>query len=141
MSTLERTHAQLHHVNLSIPAGSLAEEAEFILEVAGFQHALDAKRQMNEMLGSMEPPRHIPDENLLWFVGTNGLELHLTEDPSHHPLASAHIAIEVGTELREVEARLVARGVAPRELLNAPMLRVLACEDPAGNVWEFRGWE
>jgi quinol monooxygenase YgiN len=134
--TVSPTH---HHVNLAIPVGGLPAQTEFLVEVAGFRPALEAKVEMGAKLAAMDPPRHIPDEKLLWFCGADGLELHLTEDPEHHPSPHAHVAVTVGEALPEVERRLAARSVATRQLLDAPGLRVVACEDPAGNVWEFRG--
>ena len=35
----------------------------------------------------------------LWFEGDDGTQIHLSEDPDHHPSTRAHVARELGDSL------------------------------------------
>ena len=73
-----------------------------------------------------------------WFEGEDGKQIHLSEDPDHRPAARAHVAVEVGDDLGALQVRLEQAGVE-HAALGGDDLRVVFCQDPAGNRWELRG--
>jgi catechol 2,3-dioxygenase-like lactoylglutathione lyase family enzyme len=134
-----KTGSRMHHVNLGVPTGGVPAEVEFLINIVGLTEAKDKKVRAAAMLARNNPPIIVPPETVLWYEDGDGFEVHLTEDPNHHPAEKAHVAFVVDEALQDIEAELVRRGVATTELLDVPELRVLATTDPAGNVWEFRG--
>jgi catechol 2,3-dioxygenase-like lactoylglutathione lyase family enzyme len=134
-----KTGSRMHHVNLGVPTGGVPAEVEFLTNIVGLTEATEKKARATAMLARNNPPIVVPPETVLWYEDGEGFEVHLTEDPNHHPAEKAHVAFVVGEGLQDIEAELGSRGVATTELLNVPELRVLATTDPAGNVWEFRG--
>jgi catechol 2,3-dioxygenase-like lactoylglutathione lyase family enzyme len=134
-----KTSSRMHHVNLGVPTGGVPAEVEFLINIVGLTEAKDKKLRAAAMLARNDPPIVVPPETVLWYEDGDGFEVHLTEDPNHRPAEKAHVAFHVGDALQDIEAELRHRGVSTIELLNVPELRVLATNDPAGNVWEFRG--
>jgi catechol 2,3-dioxygenase-like lactoylglutathione lyase family enzyme len=61
----------------------------------------------------------------------------LSEDPDHQPSARAHVAIELGPDLQAIVDRLDAAGYEVLRF-DGPEVRVVFCQDPAGNRWELR---
>jgi hypothetical protein len=72
-----------------------------------------------------------------WFADEEGIQIHLSADPEHHPADRAHVALSIDV-LDPLEKRLADGGVefTSREFSG---LRVLFCKDPSGNRWELRG--
>ncbi len=95
----------------------------FLLDVLGYRR--------------VTPPRELADL-ARWFEGEDGKQIHLSEDPDHRPAARAHVAVELGGELDELEDRL-KRASHEYSTFDGNDMRVLFCADPAGNRWELRG--
>jgi catechol 2,3-dioxygenase-like lactoylglutathione lyase family enzyme len=114
---------RFHHVNLGVPVGGTEAEEAFLLEVLGYRR--------------VAPPPDLADR-ARWFEGEDGKQIHLSEDPDHRPAARAHVAVEVGNELDELQGRLQRAG---REYaaFDGNDVRIVFCADPAGNRWELRG--
>ena len=113
----------LHHVNLGVPVGGAQAEEKFLLEVLGYQRVaapVELARQAR------------------WFESEDGKQIHLSEDPEHRPAARAHVAVEVEGDLPALEARLEQAGVE-YAAFDGEDLRIVFCQDPAGNRWELRG--
>jgi len=113
---------RLHHVNLGLPVGGADAEGTFLVDILGFRR--------------LPSPEEFPSAK--WYEDADGVQVHLSEDPEHRPAALAHVAVELGDRLGQVEERLAAAGhtthAADRE-----NMRVVLCRDPAGNRWELRG--
>lgn len=116
---------RFHHVNLGVPEGGAEAEEAFLLEVLGYRR--------------LDPPAELAGV-ARWFESDDGHQIHLSEDPDHRPAARAHVAIEVGSDLLPIEAKLQRAGVEHSSFGGAG-LRVLFCQDPAGNRWELRAPE
>jgi len=114
---------RLHHVNLSIPVDGADAETAFLTDLLSY-------RPMELTPGT--PP------TALWFEGEDGTQIHLSEDPDHHPSTRAHVALELGDSLGALEERLEEVGLE-YSARNGEKLRVVFCQDPAGNRWELRG--
>lgn len=112
-----------HHVNLGVPVGGAEAEEAFLLEVLGYQRVVPP----SELAGLAR-----------WFESEDGKQIHLSEDPDHRPAARAHVAIEVGGDLPALEERL-ERAEVKHSARDSEGLRVVFCQDPAGNRWELRG--
>jgi catechol 2,3-dioxygenase-like lactoylglutathione lyase family enzyme len=114
-----------HHVNLGVPPDSVDTEAAFLVDVLGYR-----PMAMDDQLRRM---------GARWFEAEDGSQVHLSADADHRPAGRAHVAVEYGTELTEVEGRLHAAAVdfEPSERPGFP--RIVICRDPAGNRWELRG--
>jgi catechol 2,3-dioxygenase-like lactoylglutathione lyase family enzyme len=115
--------ARFHHVNLGIPVGGTEAEAEFLVGFLGYTR--------------LEPPAELASV-AKWFAAADGSQIHLSEDPDHRPAARAHVAIEVGDELAALERAFDEAGYVCKPF-DSQGLRILFCEDPAGNRWELRG--
>jgi catechol 2,3-dioxygenase-like lactoylglutathione lyase family enzyme len=115
--------ARFHHVNLGIPVGGTDAEAEFLVGILGYTR--------------LEPPAELASL-AKWFAAADGTQVHLSEDPEHRPAARAHVAIEVGDELAGLERAFDEAGYQYKQF-DSQGLRILFCEDPAGNRWELRG--
>jgi catechol 2,3-dioxygenase-like lactoylglutathione lyase family enzyme len=114
---------RFHHVNLGVPVGGAEAEEAFLLEVLGYRRVV-------------APPELAVRAR--WFESEDGKQIHLSEDPDHRPAARAHVAIEVEGDLPTLEARLERAGLE-HSAFNGDGLRVVFCQDPAGNRWELRG--
>jgi hypothetical protein len=110
-------------VNLGVPVGGAEAEGAFLVDVLGYRQ--------------VEAPGDLAGR-ARWFECEDGTQVHLSEDPEHRPAARAHVAVEIGDGLDDVEARLVQAG-HKYKLSDGFQLRVLLCRDPAGNRWELRG--
>jgi catechol 2,3-dioxygenase-like lactoylglutathione lyase family enzyme len=110
-------------VNLGVPVGGVDAEETFLLEVLGYRR--------------VTPPPDLADR-ARWFEGEDGKQIHLSEDPEHRPAARAHVAVEVGNELDQLQDRLEAAG-QEYSTFDGNDMRVVLCADPAGNRWELRG--
>jgi catechol 2,3-dioxygenase-like lactoylglutathione lyase family enzyme len=114
---------RLHHVNLSIPVDGADAEAAFLVDFLNYQRL---------ELTPETPPM------AKWFEGEDGTQIHLSEDPDHHPSSRAHVAIELGDELSILKDKFDAAGYEYKAF-DGPNGRLLFCQDPAGNRWELRG--
>jgi catechol 2,3-dioxygenase-like lactoylglutathione lyase family enzyme len=114
---------RFHHVNLGVAVGGAEAEETFLLEVLGYQR--------------VDPPPDLAGR-ARWFEGEDGKQVHLSEDPDHRPAARAHVAVEVGDELDELQDRLTRAG-QEYSTFDGNGMRVVFCADPAGNHWELRG--
>jgi catechol 2,3-dioxygenase-like lactoylglutathione lyase family enzyme len=112
-----------HHANLGVPVGGADAEGAFLVDVLGYKAlALDPST----------PP------SARWFESEDGKQVHLSEDPEHRPAARAHIAVEVGDGLPDLEDKLTLAHIECKSF-EGNGLRIVFCEDPAGNRWELRG--
>lgn len=116
-----RCVSRLHHVNLSIPVGGEADEAAFLVDIMGYER--------------VPSPDDLPMAK--WFEYSDGTQIHLSEDPDHRPSARANVALELGADLEAVAERLDAAGYDVSRFEGADV-RVVFCQDPAGNRWELR---
>jgi catechol 2,3-dioxygenase-like lactoylglutathione lyase family enzyme len=114
---------RFHHVNLGVPVGLVEIESAFLLEVLGYR--------------VVTPPPELAGR-ARWFESEDGKQIHLSEDPDHRPAARAHVAVEVGEDLPALESRL-ERAEVQHSTVDNDGLRVVLCQDPAGNRWELRG--
>ena len=112
-----------HHVNLGVPVNGAEAEETFLVEVLGYRR--------------VAPPPDLANR-ALWFEGEDGKQIHLSEDPDHRPAARAHVAVEVGDELEELQGKLRRAG-QEYSTFDGNDMRVVLCADPAGNRWELRG--
>jgi catechol 2,3-dioxygenase-like lactoylglutathione lyase family enzyme len=112
----------LHHVNLGVPVGGVEDEARWLVEVLEYE--------------PLDPGPSMADRTVHWFVAADGTQIHLSGDERHRPAAKAHVAVEVD-DLEPVRRRIEHRGET-YSLSERPQLRVLNCDDPAGNRWELR---
>jgi catechol 2,3-dioxygenase-like lactoylglutathione lyase family enzyme len=113
---------RLHHVNLTIAVGGEDDEAAFLVDMLGYER--------------VPAPEDLPTAK--WFEFPDRTQIHLSEDPDHHPSARAHVAIELGADLESVAERLDAAGYKTFRF-DGSIARVVFCEDPAGHRWELRG--
>jgi catechol 2,3-dioxygenase-like lactoylglutathione lyase family enzyme len=113
---------RFHHVNLGVPIDGLDAESDWLVEVLGYQR--------------LDPGGELAAMGACWFETEDGSQVHLSRDPEHRAAARAHVAV-VYDDLGPVERALAERGdefgVSERE-----ELKVLFCQDPAGNRWELR---
>jgi catechol 2,3-dioxygenase-like lactoylglutathione lyase family enzyme len=116
---------RFHHVNLGVASGGVSAEAGFLVEVLGYRPV-----EVDDRMRAL---------GVHWFEADDGSQVHLSEDPDHRPAARAHVAIEFGPELAEVERRLEQAAVSYRPLDQPGGPHVVFCRDPAGNRWELRG--
>ena len=114
---------RFHHVNLGIYEDGLDAQAEFLVGVIGL-HRVDPGPELAGVAN--------------WFEADDGTQVHLSKDPEHRPAARAHVAMEFGGELGDVERRLQAAGYSSDQL-EFDGRRIVICCDPAGNRWELRG--
>jgi catechol 2,3-dioxygenase-like lactoylglutathione lyase family enzyme len=113
----------LHHVNLGVPVGGVEAEEKFLLEILGYQRVAAPAEFARQAR---------------WFESEDGKQIHLSEDPEHRPAARAHVAVEVEGDLLALEAKLEQAGL-DYGAFDGDGLRVVFCQDPAGNRWELRG--
>jgi catechol 2,3-dioxygenase-like lactoylglutathione lyase family enzyme len=113
---------QFHHVNLGIPVGGADAEDSFLVDLLG--------------LVRLESPPEAPQAK--WFECADGSQIHLSEDPDHRAAARAHVAVVLGDDLPALESKLDGVGYEYRAF-DAMNLRIVFCQDPAGNQWELRG--
>ena len=114
---------RFHHVNLGVPVGGAEAEGAFLVDVLGYSR--------------VEPPGDLAGR-ARWYECEDGTQVHLSEDPDHRPAARAHVAVEIGPALDQVESRLM-KADHKYETFDGNGLRVVLCRDPAGNRWELRG--
>ena len=114
---------RFHHVNLGVPVGGAEAEEAFLLEVLGYQR--------------VAPPPEL-EGIARWFEGEDGKQIHLSEDPNHHPATAAHLAVEVGVDLPALQEKLEHAGIEASPFALGDV-RGVFCKDPAGNLWELRG--
>ena len=115
--------AKLHHVHLGVPAGSADVEAQFLVDFLGFHEI------------GLTPG--VPASSR-WFESDQGSQIHLSEDPDFLPAQEAHVAVDMGAGLAELERKLDQAGIA-FDAMDRPTRRTLFCRDQAGNRWELRG--
>jgi hypothetical protein len=112
-----------HHVNLGVPPGGIGAEAAFLIDILGYRE--------------LEPPEELRSR-AHWFEAEDSSQVHLSEDPEHHPATRAHTAVDYGTDLVTVRDRLDHAGWEYARFDGAGP-QVLFCQDAAGNRWELRG--
>ena len=112
-----------HHVNLGVPPGLDEAEGDFLVGILGYRR--------------MEVSAELQALGARWYEADDGTQVHLSVDPEHQPPKRAHTAIEVGDDAAAVEARLEAAGV-DFKVAGLDDVRVVLCQDPAGNRWELR---
>lgn len=110
---------RFHHANLGVPPGLEVSEGTFLVDVLRY-------RQMNVPADLERVAR--------WFEADDGSQIHLSIDAEHRAAAMAHTAIEVDDA---IETRLDAAGITYTAGEHGG-LRVVFCDDPAGNRWELR---
>jgi catechol 2,3-dioxygenase-like lactoylglutathione lyase family enzyme len=114
-----------HHVNLGVPPGGIEAQESFLVDVLGYQ-----RMNVSEDLRAM---------GVKWFEGSDGSQIHLSEDPDHSPPKRAHVAVECSDdELPIVEKALEAAGISTRNIENTQIRKFLVFKDPSGNRWEIR---
>ena len=113
---------RLIHVSLGVPVGGADAESEFLRELG--------------YIAIAAPPAAPPTSRR--FEGVDGTQIHLSEDANHRAPDRAHVAIDLGSGLDEVAARLAAAG-HEYELFPFDAYRLVWIRDPAGNRWELRG--
>ncbi len=112
-------------MNLGVPPGGIETEENFLVEVLGYRRMTLTDQQR--------------DMGVKWFEGSDGSQIHLSEDPDHVPPRRAHVAVEcTDEELPDVERRLEVAGVSVRQITNPDIRKFLVFKDPAGNRWEIR---
>ena len=110
---------RFHHANLGVPPGVDEAEGIFLVDVLGYR--------------KLEAPPDLQGR-ARWYEADDHSQIHLSIDPDHRPAARAHTAIDVDGE---IESRLHASDIAFQSA-ERDNLRVVNCEDPAGNRWELR---
>ena len=85
-----RDMLRLHHVNLSIPVDGADAEAAFLVDFLNYE-------RMELTPGT--PPQ------AKWFAGDDGTQIHLSEDPDHHPSSRAHVAVDLGDSLNDLRSK------------------------------------
>jgi catechol 2,3-dioxygenase-like lactoylglutathione lyase family enzyme len=118
-----RRMLRLHHVNLSIPVDGADAEAAFLVDFLNYE-------RMELTPGT--PPQ------AKWFEGDDGTQIHLSEDPEHHPSSRAHVAVDLGDGLNVLRSKF-EKSAYEYTTYDGPNGPVLFCRDPAGNRWELRG--
>ena len=115
----------MHHVNLCVPEAEADAEAEWLVDVLGYQRAAAG-------------PEATAFGTLRWFEGDDGHQVHLTIDPEHRPSPRAHTAIRLDDALDTVVSKLEAAGKSSHALTFDGDRHVFT-NDPAGNLWELIG--
>jgi catechol 2,3-dioxygenase-like lactoylglutathione lyase family enzyme len=110
---------RFHHANLGVPPELDQAEGMFLVDVLGYRR--------------MKAPPDLEDV-ARWFEADDGSQIHLSIDPEHRAATMAHTAIEVDDA---IETRLDGAGIIYRAHERGG-LRVIFCDDPAGNHWELR---
>ena len=116
---------KFHHVNLGVPPGGIDAEASFILDVLGYRRLALTEAQQGMGVN--------------WFEADDGSQIHLSEDPEHQPAARAHVALEFGDQITEIDRRLTERSWHFDTSHSPDGRRTLLCKDPSGNKFELRG--
>lgn len=135
---------RFNHVNLGVPVGGREAQEVFLLDVLGYRRVDQTPEQRARLLalGDQLPPevrqRIESGQKASIFESEDGTQIHLSEDPDHRPAAKAHVAIDVGADLADLEAKLDQAGLE-HLALESEGDRVVFCQDPAGNRWELRG--
>jgi hypothetical protein len=119
------TVPRFHHVNLGVPPEDMGSQEKFLVEVLAY-----TPMTVDEELAAL---------GAHWFEGEDGSQIHLSPDPDHRPAARAHVAVEYGPELTDVEARLEMARVKYDRFERPGFPAIVICVDPAGNRWELRG--
>jgi catechol 2,3-dioxygenase-like lactoylglutathione lyase family enzyme len=114
---------RFHHVNLGVPVGGGDAEAAFLVDLLGYRTV---------------PLTPDAGPTARWFESEDGKQIHLSEDPDHRPAARAHVAVELGDAMADLERKLVQAGYEFQSIGREDRRTVL-CQDPAGNRWELRG--
>ena len=116
---------RFHHVNLGVLPADVDSETGFLVDVLGYRPV-----ERDERLGAI---------GALWYEADDGSQVHLSADPEHRPAGRAHVAVEYGAALGDVEERLRAASVDFKRAGLPGFPPILTCRDPAGNLWELRG--
>jgi hypothetical protein len=111
-----------HHVNIAMLPEHIDAEKTFLVDVFGMAE-LDAGE--------------FASQGAIWYQCGDTIQLHLSADPDFIPSARAHVALDLGDDMPDVEARLAAGGYEHFEARNDTDRRVFVT-DPGGNRWELR---
>jgi catechol 2,3-dioxygenase-like lactoylglutathione lyase family enzyme len=110
---------------LGVPPGGIQAQEEFLVAVLGYR-----RMSLTDMQRDM---------GVNWFEGSDGSQIHLSEDPDHQAPKRAHVAVECSDEeLPDVEKRLAEAGIQVRQFDNPDVRTFLVLKDPSGNRWEIR---
>jgi catechol 2,3-dioxygenase-like lactoylglutathione lyase family enzyme len=120
----------VHHVNLSVPEDGAEAEAEWLVAMLGYR-AVDGGPEVRAMVEGM-------GRRLWWFEADDGSQVHLSPNPEHAVVPSAHTAIRLDEELDACLARLAEGGFECRTVAFDGERHVFVT-DPAGNLWELVG--
>lgn len=116
---------RFHHVNLGVLPDDVDAEARFLVDILGYR--------------AVTPERLPSGIGARWYEADDGSQVHLSLDPEHRAPARAHVAVEYGDALADVEDRLARAQVEFRRASLEGFPAVSTCRDPAGNLWELRG--
>ncbi len=116
---------RFHHVNLGVLPGDVDAEAGFLVDVLGYRPV-----ERDERLRAL---------GARWYEADDGSQIHLSSDDGHRPADKAHVAVEYGAALLDVEERLRRASVDFQRAQLSGFPPILTCRDPAGNLWELRG--
>jgi catechol 2,3-dioxygenase-like lactoylglutathione lyase family enzyme len=120
----------VHHVNLSVPEDGAQTEADWLVTILGYREVTGGP-EITEIVEKM-------GRRLWWFEGDDGSQIHLSPNPEHAIVPSAHTAIRLDDELDPVLARLDAAGFEHR-VTAFDGERHAFVTDPSGNLWELVG--
>ena len=113
---------RIHHVQISVPEGSLEGARRFYCDIMGFKY-IERPESLNSISG-------------LW-LGVDTLQLHIRElDISDKPVTSDHVAYCV-ENLSEWRNRIAESGCEIREMIPVPGMKRFDFRDPFGNRIEI----
>ncbi|CAA9577661.1 MAG: hypothetical protein AVDCRST_MAG19-3557 [uncultured Thermomicrobiales bacterium] len=113
--------AEIHHVQVAIPAGGEERARGFYGGLLGF--------------AELPKPANLARRGGVWF-GTGNLDLHLGVDPAFRPATKAHIAYRVA-DLPALRRRLAEAGHTPVDDEPLPGYDRFYVDDPFGNRVEL----
>jgi catechol 2,3-dioxygenase-like lactoylglutathione lyase family enzyme len=120
----------VHHVNLSVPEDAARTEGDWLVEMLGYR----------EVPGGPEITAIVEKMNrrVWWFEADDGSQVHLSPNPDHAVVPSAHTAIRLDDDLDPCLERLTAGGFETRSAAFDGERHIFVT-DPAGNLWELVG--
>ena len=120
----------VHHVNLSVPEDGAETQGAWLVDMLGYQevHGGPDITALVEKMG----------RRVWWFEADDGSQVHLSPNPEHAIVASAHTAIRLDDDLDPCIERLTGGGFETRTIAFDGERHVFVT-DPAGNLWELVG--
>lgn len=113
--------AEIHHVQVAMPAGGEERARRFYGELLGF--------------GELPKPANLARRGGVWF-GTGNLALHIGVDPAFRAATKAHVAYRVAG-LSELRQRLTEAGCTPVDDEPLPGYERFYVDDSFGNRVEL----